>query len=262
MKKLVLLTLLILVSSMCFAPKNPYKAILLHKAHEQYVQNEELEERISLILKTIRIVESGGSYTIGGASGETGAYQFTKPTWRYYCLLFFGKVLDIKNPTYQDIVARKKVTMLINKGYSNTEIASIWNCGSRYYRGKVGVNSRGVAYNVPRHVCKFMKVFNKLKYPNYIPINMRNRRTELVEYNDALDASFNTFEGQWTKKSIEKKSPEWWKAFNEVSKVASKCQITFTELSQALNTVSKKQPITKYQRFINYLKNMRHGRVV
>ena len=162
MKKLVLLTLLISISSICFAPNNSYRLIFLHEAYQQYVQKEAKERRVLLILKTIRIIESGGDYTIKGATGEKGAYQFMPATWKSYCLLFFNEILDINNPLNQDKVAKLKVSLFIEKGYSNTEIASVWNCGSRYWKGKIGINKKGTRYDVPRHVYKFIKIYEKI----------------------------------------------------------------------------------------------------
>jgi len=123
-----------------------------------------LQDRINLILKTIRIIESRENYQLKGKSKEYGAYQFTKATWKYYSYVFFKKYLDIKIPENQDLVARAKVDMLVRNGFTNEEIASFWNSGSKKWKGKIGTNKYGVKYNVPNYVNKFIKTKNLLKW--------------------------------------------------------------------------------------------------
>ena len=129
---------------------------------EEEMRRIEREKRIDLLLEAIRIVESGGVYDTKGASGEYGAYQFTKPTWRMYSYLYFREILDM-TPENQDKVARRKVEKLVDNGFSDKEIASFWNSGRRDWRGRVGVNQWGVRYDVPNHVRKVDSVLTKIR---------------------------------------------------------------------------------------------------
>jgi len=183
------------ISLMCFAPKNSYRELNLYYGYKNYVQKETHEDRLLLILKTIRIIESREQYNIKGASGEYGAYQFMSRTWRCWSNKYFGKLLAITNPINQDKVANASINELVKKGYSNAEIASVWNCGSKYYKNKKGWNSKGIYYDVPRYVNRFITVLNSLKKckPNKVYIsnflqlsNMRNRKVLLKNYYNSL----------------------------------------------------------------------------
>lgn len=119
-------------------------------------------ERLNKLLRTIRIIETRENYYLKGKSQEYGAYQFTKTTWEFYSKKYFNEILDITIPENQDKVAQKKVIELINNGYSDAEIASFWNCGSKYYKGKVGVNKHGIRYNVPKYVNDFLTIKSRI----------------------------------------------------------------------------------------------------
>lgn len=129
----------------------------------QFIVKQRLIERVECLAKVFRIVESSNRYHVKGQNGEYGAYQFGRDTWSYYCRMFFGMVLDITSPANQDLVAKAKIAHLIQKGYTNAQIAAIWNCGSSDYEGKVGVNSGGVKYDVPAYVKKFLRLVEKNK---------------------------------------------------------------------------------------------------
>ena len=149
----------LLFSTKVYAPHNIYRDSNI----EIYLEDCEKKQRIDLILKTIKWIETNNNYTLTGKSGEYGAYQFTKTTWDHYCNLFFDKNLDIKIKENQDKIALLKVTSLVNKGYSNKQIASIWNSGSANWNNKIGINKKGVCYNTPYYVSKFDKT-----YKNYV----------------------------------------------------------------------------------------------
>ena len=120
------------------------------------------QKRINSILKTIRIIETNENYHLIGKSGEYGAYQFTPSTWKGYCHMFFNKNLDIFIPENQDKVAEAKIKMLVEKGLTDEEIASFWNSGSKYWKGRKGVNKFGVEYNTPKYVKQFIIIKNNL----------------------------------------------------------------------------------------------------
>lgn len=157
MKCALILLFLTIISREVQAPSIPIKTqeeIALHK--EYYIK---LENKIELILQTIRWIESRGNYHIVGKSKEYGAYQFSPTTWKRHCHVFFGKELNIKDPANQDAVARMKVEKLLAKGYDIEQIASIWNSGRIDYEGRIGINKYGVKYNVPKYVNTFMNKY-------------------------------------------------------------------------------------------------------
>lgn len=114
------------------------------------------------IMSAIREIESGGDYHAVGGSGEYGAYQFMPSTWHLYCIAHFGRVLNIRSEEDQDAVAYAKISSLLMKEHTPEQVASIWNSGRPDWRGRVGVNRYGIAYNVPRYVKKFRGVINNV----------------------------------------------------------------------------------------------------
>ena len=56
-------------------------------------------------------------------------------TWKYYQLKYFGKVNE---PTkeIQDMTCYLAIQDFVNKGYSNRQIASLWNSGKAKSQNK------------------------------------------------------------------------------------------------------------------------------
>ena len=116
-----------------------------------------LDPTIVNLAKAIRQTETQGQkdpYTAKGASGEYGAYQYTKGTWDKDVLAFTGKkvALEDADKILQNEVAYKKLESLKKQGYNVGQIASIWNSGSPEWEGKTGVNKYNVKYDVPKYV--------------------------------------------------------------------------------------------------------------
>lgn len=120
-------------------------------------QKQLIHQRIITIQRAIRFVESSDNYTKIGRCKEYGAYQYLKSTWSIECKRRFGKILNIKDPLNQDFLTYVILTDLVGKGYSNEQIASIWNCGKPEWKGKRGRNKMKVYYDVPNHVKKIME---------------------------------------------------------------------------------------------------------
>ena len=143
------------------SPANPYRDIAMNEFWADQVAERLRVERIEKLLATIRKVESDGRYHIRGGSGEYGAYQFQRATWRFYCYLYEGKVLDIRIPENQDKIARMKVSDMVQNGYTDMQVAATWNSGiSEGWEGRVGVNRWGVKFDTPGYVRKFMRAYN------------------------------------------------------------------------------------------------------
>lgn len=123
------------------------------------------------IAAVIKNNESAGNYKERGASGENGAYQFMPETWAQWASEYKkameqekGEEIplpDIENASDQDAIAIFKIQQFLDQGLSARQIASKWNSGSTKWEGKVGVNSKGVAYDVPAYVEKFSNVLEK-----------------------------------------------------------------------------------------------------
>lgn len=156
MKRFIVL-LFILFTLNSYAPNDPNYQEKVTNFTEWYKIQQDKIERIENLMYAIRMVESGGDYERKGASGEYGAYQFTKASWRMYSYLYFEELLPMTKE-YQDSVAYVKVKNLVNAGFTDLEIASIWNCGKPDWKGRKGVNRDGVRYDVPHHVKKIERV--------------------------------------------------------------------------------------------------------
>lgn len=160
-RKLCLITLM-LVALQLLAPNDHLSLSRSKDVVNKYEEEAHKYIRIKNLLTAMKIVESGNNYYRKGASGEKGAFQFMKSTWEKYSILYYKKVL-IMTPENQEDIALKIVKELVSKGYNDLEIASIWNCGSPVWKGKVGKNKYGVKYNVPRHVEKVKQQLIKIK---------------------------------------------------------------------------------------------------
>jgi hypothetical protein len=145
----------------------------IHPSERRITERELLEMRektmikkqenyIQILLATFRYKESRGNYYKEGRSGDYGAYQILRSNWNKWTKRYL-KMKDVPmTPFYQDLLAHELMEYYISKGYSTKQIASLWNCGSPNYIGKIGVNKYGVKYDVPRYVKDFMKIFDKL----------------------------------------------------------------------------------------------------
>lgn len=114
------------------------------------------------IANAIKQVESGGNYNAKGASGENGAYQFMPSTWESWSREYAREALGVDTPlsmskSNQDFVAEFKIQQWLDQGLTPQQIAAKWNSGSEVgWENKVGVNSKGVKYDVPGYVKKVL----------------------------------------------------------------------------------------------------------
>lgn len=113
------------------------------------------------IRQAIRQTESGGDYTVKGASGEKGAYQFMPSTWNQFSNEYNqGKGALEQTPENEEAVVEHKINQWIDEGLSPQEIAAKWNSGShKNWENKRGTNRHGVKYDVPEYVNKVMSVY-------------------------------------------------------------------------------------------------------
>lgn len=114
------------------------------------------------ILKTIRTVESGGSYTIkNDHSSASGAYQFLDTTWNHYG--GYRRAADAP-PDVQDAKARENVNAILKRhGGAGAEMK--WVPAS-WYVGSAGAEKLnwntvvpGNNSSVAQYVTKWLNVF-------------------------------------------------------------------------------------------------------
>lgn len=74
-------------------------------------------------------------------------------TWQYWSTHVFGYVEDM-TPVNERYVALRKIQHHINQGYTDDQIALIWNQGNPS-PCKAGTNSKGVKYDSCKYVAKF-----------------------------------------------------------------------------------------------------------
>ncbi len=75
-------------------------------------------------------------------------------TWAYWSKLVLGYVAS-QTPVNERYVALRKLQKHLDDGYSESQVALIWNQGNAS-NCKAGVNSKGVAYDSCAYVKKVM----------------------------------------------------------------------------------------------------------
>jgi muramidase (phage lysozyme) len=149
--------------------------------------NNSITADASQLAAAIRQAE-GGNYNAKGASGEFGAYQFMPSTWSQWSKEYLVATEGSANrslaptPENQDAVATFKIQQLLNQGYTPSQIASIWNSGSPDPTGKIGTNSKGVAYNTPEYVKRVLGILSQGS--NQAPKLSKAAQTRVDAYTD------------------------------------------------------------------------------
>jgi hypothetical protein len=125
------------------------------------------EIKVEFLMKTIAIKETGNRNMLGG-SGEFSKYQIMPSTWKYWSKKYFGVILE-DNEENHDKIVKAVLTDLVKK-YNTEQIAAIWNCGSVYYKNRIGVNKYGIPYNTPQYVKEFLIIHQDLidSYNEYL----------------------------------------------------------------------------------------------
>lgn len=132
---------------------------------------ETIDPTIKALVSAIGEAETGTSspeaYTKRGASGEFGRYQFMPETWKARAGKYLGNSnaemsIENQNKVQYDWVKEQK-----DLGYTPAQIASMHNAGegrpNAYKEDFRGVNSQGVAYDVPSYVQKVSQAYQQKK---------------------------------------------------------------------------------------------------
>ena len=93
--------------------------------------------------------------SLKGRSGEEGCYQVMPPTWVGWSKDYIGYVAP-KTPGNQQYVVLHKIEAWIQQGYSDKQIALLYNGGEA--KEKRGVNKHGVAYDSGEYANKVLSL--------------------------------------------------------------------------------------------------------
>lgn len=127
------------------------------------------------LAKAIRQTESGGDFNAKGASGESGAYQWTPATWQAQAQQILGDPKAAMTPANQNAVAYGIIKTWKDQGLNAAEIAAKWNSGSSTgWENKIGTNSYGVKYNVPQYVKSVTDAYQTIKAGGNVGIDPNN----------------------------------------------------------------------------------------
>lgn len=142
------------------------------------------------LTKAIRQHESGGDFNIKGKSGESGAYQFTAPTWKGYAKEILKDENAPMTPENQNQVAYTKVKQWKDSGKNVGQIASMWNAGegrpNAYLENNVGTNKFGVHYDTPAYAKAVAEIYQKNKTQNTQPSPNVSQETKLKDNKDLM----------------------------------------------------------------------------
>lgn len=129
------------------------------------------DTKAMIIAKGLAYTENGGAPNIenlqAGGSGEMKSiFQFTPATWKNYAKAVKGdENLPLTNENEAEVV-HGKVMEWLGKGYTEKQIASMWNAGTgrpnAYKENWKGVNKHGVKYDTPAYVDKFTKYYDQI----------------------------------------------------------------------------------------------------
>jgi hypothetical protein len=127
------------------------------------------------LAKSIRQTESGGDFNAEGASGESGAYQWTPNTWKAHAQQALGDSKAPMTPSNQNAVAYTVIKGWKDKGLNPAQIAAKWNSGSETgWENKVGTNDKGVHYDVPKYVKSVTDAYQTIKNGGQVRIDPNN----------------------------------------------------------------------------------------
>lgn len=146
-----------------------------------------LDPTLVNLAKAIRQTESGGDFNAKGKSGESGAYQFTDPTWNAEASQFGVNVpLEQATPEEQNEVAYKQLAQWKQQhpDWNIGNFASAWNAGqgeSNAYLGTFsdgnpssGTNKYGAKYNVSDYAKSVATAYQTLKNGGQVTADPNN----------------------------------------------------------------------------------------
>ena len=127
-----------------------------------------LDPTAFLLTKAIGQTEASGSdpyNTVGDNGTSIGRYQIQKSNWPSWAAKYLGNPNAAPTEENQNKLAYSKVSDLLSQGYTQSQIASIWNSGHPNPNtvGKGTNTALGVNYDVPAYVSKVQKNYEALQ---------------------------------------------------------------------------------------------------
>jgi Transglycosylase-like domain len=145
------------------------------------------------LAKAIRQTESGGDFNAKGASGESGAYQWTPATWQSHASQILGNANAPMTPANQNAVAYGVIKSWKDAGLNAAQIAAKWNSGSADgWENKIGVNSKGVPYNVPQYVKSVTDAYQAIKAGGSVGADPNNPSSTAAPSGGFIDNVLNS----------------------------------------------------------------------
>lgn len=111
-------------------------------------------------MEAISHVETGGNHNARGKSGEKGKLQYLESTFILWSKEVTGRVLPF-NETNEEYIALKMIDKWISYGYTDRQIAWIWNSG-RADTCISGVNRHNVQYDSCSYADKVLAILHNL----------------------------------------------------------------------------------------------------
>lgn len=138
-------------------------------------QSPQMDNDAINLAKAIRQTESGGDFNAKGKSGESGAYQWMPQTWKKQAQEVLGDANAPMTPANQNAVAYTTIKKLKDQGLNPAQIAATWNSGtSTGWEHKVGTNSAGVHYDVPKYVKSVTEAYQTIKNGGDVSVDANN----------------------------------------------------------------------------------------
>ena len=112
--------------------------------------------RAQEVARAIKLTETHGvdnCHNLDGRSKERGCYQYVESTWRLYSKEVLGYVAP-RTEVNEEYVAVLKVHKWLLQGYTEKEVALMWNGGNTTV--KQGVNKYGVPYDTGAYARKVL----------------------------------------------------------------------------------------------------------
>lgn len=126
-----------------------------------------MDTKIASRVKALAYTENNGKPDIknpkAGKTGEMKSiFQFTPDTWKLYAKQTSGDENLPMTAENEAQVVYHKIGDWMNQGYSDEQIASMWNAGEQrpdaYKQNFKGINKKyGIAYDTPAYAEKFTK---------------------------------------------------------------------------------------------------------
>lgn len=126
-------------------------------------KGDKLDARAKALAKAIAQHETGHR-NVPGATGELATrYQFMPATWKTLAKKYLGSATAPTTDANQDKVAFLRIRDLLKAGYSESQVAMIWNGGKPYRRvGTVKTKAgKVIRYDTAAYASKVLSIYRE-----------------------------------------------------------------------------------------------------